>query len=118
MPQAAPHPCNKARCNNLAINRFCDDHKELNCGWARHHNGKSRHERGYGTAWDKLRLKILKRDINLCQPCKRQGKLTPANAVDHIVQKASGGTDNPTNLQSICNACHKAKTASESAHGL
>lgn len=71
----------------------------------------SRHERGYGTAWDKIRKHILYRDHGLCVPCQAQGKLTQATEVDHIVDKASKGTDDPSNLQSICNECHKAKTA-------
>lgn len=70
----------------------------------------SRHERGYGTAWDKLRKQIMRRDCGLCQVCKAHGKLTPAVAVDHIKDKALGGTDDPSNLQAICEPCHTAKT--------
>ena len=71
----------------------------------------SRHERGYGTAWDKIRKHILYRDHGLCQPCLKQGKLTQATEVDHIVDKASKGSDDADNLQSICEQCHKEKTA-------
>ncbi len=77
----------------------------------------SRHSRGYGSSWDRIRLTILKRDNYLCQECIRQGKLTPLcvrprdHAVDHITPKARGGTDDPDNLQSLCAACHEAKTA-------
>lgn len=70
----------------------------------------SRHERGYGAAWDKLRLRILARDLHLCQPCKRKGRATPATQVDHIVPKAKGGTDDEANCQSICADCHREKT--------
>lgn len=73
----------------------------------------SRHERGYGSAWDKIRPAILQRDMFLCQECKRQGRLTPAKDVDHKIPKAQGGTDNPDNLQSLCRPCHKAKTRDE-----
>lgn len=73
----------------------------------------SRHERGYGTAWDKLRLTILSRDRYLCQPCLETGRPTPANIVDHIEPKARGGTDDDTNLQAICPDCHDAKTRLE-----
>ena len=53
----------------------------------------SRHDRGYGTRWDKLRKQILKRDKNLCHcpVCKggeAGGRLTPADTVDHILPKA------------------------------
>ncbi|HCL5939948.1 TPA: HNH endonuclease [Citrobacter freundii] len=37
----------------------------------------------------------------------------PAETVDHIKPKAHGGTDDLSNLESICSGCHKAKTARE-----
>ena len=73
----------------------------------------SRHARGYGNDWDKLRLTILERDKFLCQPCRKQGVVTIAKAVDHITPKAKGGNNDPANLQAICNPCHTAKTAAE-----
>ncbi len=36
-----------------------------------------------------------------------------AEEVDHIVRLADGGTDHPSNLQSLCEDCHKEKTAAE-----
>lgn len=73
----------------------------------------SRHLRGYGTAWDRLRLRILKRDNGLCQVCLKAGQLTQAQHVDHITPKAEGGTDDEGNLQSICEPCHNEKTKAE-----
>lgn len=78
----------------------------------------SRHERGYGTAWDKLRKVIIARDKGLCQPCLRKGRLHPATHVDHILSKAKGGTDDPANLEAINAHCHKAKTALDSGRQL
>lgn len=75
----------------------------------------TRHERGYGAAWDKLRQAIMSRDMHLCQPCKREDKATPAREVDHITPKAEGGTDDAANLQAICIPCHRAKTQAEGA---
>lgn len=80
--------------------------------WSR----ESRHARGYGTAWDKLRKRILTRDKHLCQPCKDKGRLTAAKQVDHIKSKANGGTDAEDNLQSICIPCHNDKTITEKGH--
>ena len=81
--------------------------------WSR----RSRHERGYGTAWDKLRIVILRRDKYLCQPCVRDGYTTTAQEVDHIIPKAKGGTDDEDNLQSICTPCHKHKTYGKKNEG-
>lgn len=75
----------------------------------------SRHKRGYGTAWDKLRKVILTRDKHLCQPCMKKGRVTPARTVNHIKPKAQGGTDDPDNLESICDPCHAEETARQSA---
>jgi 5-methylcytosine-specific restriction protein A len=56
---------------------------------------------------------MLKRDYGLCIPCMKQGRATAATEVDHIINKANGGTDDDDNLQSICSSCHKDKTAAE-----
>jgi len=82
---------------------------------------KSRHERGYGAAWVKLRKRIMERDCGLCQVCRRAGRVTVANQVDHIVSKANAyrmkwtpaQIDAETNLQAICNPCHLVKTEAE-----
>jgi 5-methylcytosine-specific restriction protein A len=74
---------------------------------------RSRHERGYGTEWDKLREVILKRDEYQCQACKRRGWLTAAREVDHIVPREDGGGEEPSNLQSLCKPCHAEKTRLE-----
>lgn len=76
---------------------------------------QSRHERGYGARWVKTRVRILRRDMHLCQPCLANGRPTQATEVDHIKPKAKGGTDDDDNLQAVCHACHKAKTEAEAA---
>lgn len=70
-------------------------------------------DRGYGKAWRALRPVIAERDGYLCQPCLRAGRVTPYYAIDHIVPKAEGGTDDPANLQAICRACHVDKSLVE-----
>jgi 5-methylcytosine-specific restriction protein A len=79
--------------------------------------GKSRHKRGYGSSWNKIRKRILSRDGYLCQTCKRQGIVTYAKIVDHIINKASGGTNADDNLEVICDNCHKEKTQREAQKG-
>ncbi len=57
--------------------------------------------------WRKLRAVQLRREP-LCVECTKQGKVTPANTVDHI----DGNTwnNNSSNLQSMCVSCHTIKT--------
>lgn len=80
-------------------------------------NRGSRHARGYGSAWDKLRKVILARDCGLCQPCQAKGLTTQGRTVDHRVPKAEGGSDDPSNLQTICDDCHRVKTSEEARRG-
>ena len=88
---------------------------------------ESRHARGYGTAWDKLRTRILKRDSFLCQCDRCKGgemRTTLATEVNHIVSKAEaerlGWTavqvDHPSNLQAINHDCHVRVTQEQLGH--
>jgi len=82
---------------------------------------ESRHSRGYGNLWEKVRAQVIERDMGMCQPCKRNGRITQGREVDHITPKAKaeklGWTqeriDHPANLQCICTPCHNEKTATE-----
>lgn len=65
----------------------------------------SRHS-SRGTAWDRTRQRILKRDAGVCGYCGRE-----ATTVDHIIAKVSGGTDDDSNLISCCVTCNSRKGA-------
>lgn len=49
----------------------------------------------------------------LCDECERQGRLCAAVTPDHIVPLHLGGADDDSNLQSLCEPCHQAKTNAE-----
>lgn len=49
----------------------------------------------------------------LCAKCMQRGVPTPGTQVDHIVPLHKGGTDTASNKQSLCDACHKVKTAED-----
>lgn len=80
-----------------------------------HHANESRHARGYDYKWTKTRLRIMERDLHLCQVCLAQGRATPATEVDHVIAKSLGGTDDHENLSAICTPCHATKTQAEAA---
>lgn len=67
-----------------------------------------------GRPWRRKRDRILARDCHQCQPCRRKGFVVLADEVDHIVALSEGGTDDESNLEAICNPCHKDKTQRES----
>lgn len=85
----------------------------------------SRHERGYGAAWDKVRQEVMRRDAGICQPCMTLGDVHPGQQVDHKVNKAEARRlgwsaaryDHPSNLQCICEVAHREKTQREAAAG-
>ncbi|MCX0337428.1 HNH endonuclease [Acinetobacter radioresistens] len=64
-----------------------------------------------GRPWRRLKQKIHLRDEWTCCSC---GRVTHELELDHIVNVAQGGTDDETNLQSLCVECHKKKTSKES----
>lgn len=113
MPPRTPKACRKRGCRNTTKDRsgYCDEHK--GDGWQQYKPGQTRHQRGYGTVWDRRRMRILARDGGLCCEHRRQGVAVVAKHVDHIIPKSQGGTDDDGNLQSLCAACHRAKTARE-----
>lgn len=118
MPAAPNRPCRAPGCPALVSGRlkkgYCEAHSELRSNWAkRDDKAGSTTQRGYGHDWRKLRARILRRDRHLCQQCLREGRVTEATDVDHIVSKAAGGTDAEANLQSLCRDHHLAKTARE-----
>jgi 5-methylcytosine-specific restriction enzyme A len=90
---------------------------------------ESRQARGYGRAWDLLRVQILKRDHGLCQCDRCKGgeiRILPGTEVNHIVSKAEaerlGWTqeqmDDPSNLQAVNPTCHKRITAEQKGYKL
>jgi len=117
MPARAKRPCRHKGCSAITSNpvSYCDAHQQQHAGdgWRNYQAGKSRHERGYGRPWDIRRARILARDQHLCQECRRHGIGTTAKTVDHITPKAHGGTDDDSNLESLCWPCHRRKTATE-----
>ncbi|MBK8745613.1 MAG: HNH endonuclease [Propionivibrio sp.] len=116
MPIAAPKPCRHMGCSRLSKDGsgYCEDHiKDRRTGRFADERRGSRHHRGYGTKWDHIRKRILRRDEGLCQSCKRKGLYRPAKIVDHIKPKFEGGTDDDDNLESVCKRCSDIKTAQE-----
>ncbi len=49
--------------------------------------------------------KVIERDGNKCRKCGATGDLT----VDHIVPKSLGGSDEPSNLETLCFKCNTTK---------
>ena len=104
MPMQPKKPCRHPGCPNLTYDKYCEVHASVD-------RRASAHERGYTSKWRRLSKLYLKAHP-LCEECKRQGKLTPATVVDHIVPHR--GNEHlrwsESNWQSLCKPCHDKKT--------
>lgn len=68
-----------------------------------------------GRPWRRIKKQVHERDQWICCRC---GRITMDLECDHIVNKAQGGTDDLSNLQSLCVPCHEEKTLLESKAGM
>lgn len=57
--------------------------------------------------WRRLRLEIIKRDHFTCQDCGIVPDQTRKLQVHHIKRRKEGGSDEPSNLTTLCFSCHK-----------
>lgn len=121
MPTAPKTPCRHPGCPNLVPRGRggrCDDHQLKPFAGTEERRGNAR-ERGYDAAWERLRNWYI-RQHPLCAECERAGRVTAAEHVDHIrpFRRPDGSMDDalrldPSNLQSLCPPCHRAKSARE-----
>jgi len=75
--------------------------------------------RGYcSAAWRRIRLQVIARDGGVCQLCGGlvQGCDRDAH-IDHIVEKADGGSDALENLRLVHRSCHSRRHAADRLAG-
>ena len=95
MPKRPKKPCSYPGCPKLTERRYCEEHeKTMNDRY-------NRYERPYDTS---VRYP-------LCEECKKNGRLTPATEVHHILPINHGGTHEEANLMALCKPCHSRITA-------
>ena len=71
-------------------------------------------KRGYGRWWnERTRKAALSRDHFICQHCGKPNLNGKDAQVDHIVSRRNGGTNELSNLQTLCASCHSKKTYKE-----
>ena len=115
MPMRAPSACRRPGCPGLVRSGVCSRCGPLRKQAQVEHDARrgTPAERGYDARWHRLRLVFLA-DHPLCAMCAAQGHTTAATLVDHIQPIADGGARlDQENLQSLCVACHGAKTADD-----
>ncbi|MDD4291045.1 MAG: HNH endonuclease signature motif containing protein [Clostridia bacterium] len=110
MPKKPRKPCAFPGCPNLTDKRYCAEHeKVINDRYNKYERPYDSSVR-YGKEWKRIRNHYIKQHP-LCEECKRNGKLTVATEVHHIVPLGNGGTHDDKNLMSLCKPCHSRITA-------
>ena len=108
MPKIPKRPCRYPGCPNLCEKGiYCEEHSDYSSDRLR--GGAA--ARGYDAHWRKARKAFLTRHP-LCAECLKNGTLTPATVVDHIVPHRGDRALfwNEQNWQPLCKDCHDRKT--------
>lgn len=63
----------------------------------------------------RVKLRIVMRYQSICQHCFRDPSLYKYVEIDHINALVNGGENRETNLQPLCDVCHKIKTKKDVA---
>ena len=69
---------------------------------------------GYDRRWERLARMFRRRHPLCADPFgihAAEGRVVPGEQVDHIVPRSAGGTDDWSDLQTLCASCHSRKTA-------
>ncbi len=109
MPIKPKKPCKHPGCPLLTDDKYCEFHMRL------YSNERSNaRQRGYDSRWRRLSKLYLK--VNpLCKSCEKEGKITPAQVVDHIIPHRGDEKLfwDINNWQPLCKKCHDRKTRTE-----
>lgn len=109
MPYKPLRPCRHPGCNVLTSAGYCDNHRPRKSVAA-----ATRHAMYSSAVWRHLRQEQLLAEP-FCRECAKRGERVRATDVDHITPHGGDWqlfTDE-NNLQSLCHACHSAKTIRE-----
>ena len=111
MPKTPKRPCRYPCCPNLCDSGvYCREHSQYSSDRLRGNAA----ERGYDGKWRTSRDRYLRRNP-LCVQCLKEGIITPATVVDHVVPHRGNRTLfwDEHNWQALCKSCHDKKTGHE-----
>jgi 5-methylcytosine-specific restriction protein A len=92
-------------CGLITPERYCPEHKPKDTG-----------SRGGSTrSWRRLRLRVFRRDRWKCQLCGFVDRTRTGAGLhcDHIRPRSKGGSDELSNLRTLCSGCNLSKGARE-----
>jgi len=102
--------CAAFPCNQIAVNgAYCAKHRPAPAS-------KETDPFYLSVRWRRFRAWYLGKHP-LCEQCEREGRLTPADMVDHVIEIKDGGNlTSEENAMSLCWKCHAVKTAEAKNH--
>lgn len=106
MPYKQMKPCRCPTCPNLTFGTYCDVHKKLYDKTYDATNRTKENRSKYGANWRKVRARYVK-EHPFCELCLKEGRYVPVEEVHHIVPIKKGGTNEFSNLMSLCQSCHQ-----------
>jgi len=110
MPRKPKRPCGHPGCPHLTDGQYCEEHRrEENTRYNKYERDPESNRR-YGRAWKRVRELYIAAHP-LCEECLKQGRITPAEEVHHILPLSRGGTNDTANLMALCKPCHSSITA-------
>ena len=106
MPKKPKRPCSYPGCPKLTDGRFCYEHqKQENQRYEKYDRSPEMKKR-YGRAWKRIRDRYVHKHP-LCEQCLKEGRYVAVEEVHHIVPLAEGGSNDESNLMSLCRSCHE-----------
>ncbi|PGA97525.1 HNH endonuclease [Bacillus toyonensis] len=116
MPSKPMKPCTSPMCAELTRDKYCSEHQDKVQENTRHYDkyirNKSSRSFYNSKPWREMRGLIFRRDHGLCVQCRSNGIIKIGDVVDHIIPIRVDWSKRlePTNLQTLCHACHNKKT--------
>lgn len=105
MPRKPLRPCSYPGCPELVEGRYCEEHSKQSYKDYNTYRRDPRSKKRYGSEWKRIRNIFIK-EHPLCEECRRNGRVTPAEEVHHILPLGRGGTHDTNNLMALCKSCH------------
>lgn len=105
MPYKPKKPCSFPGCPNLTSKRYCEEHEKIVNRQYEKYGRKYKPKERYGKSWSIIRKKYAEAHP-YCEECFKRGIMTPVQHVHHIKPLEEGGTNDESNLMSLCKSCH------------
>lgn len=105
MPYKPKRGCQYPGCIQFTNKEYCLDHQKMMTKAYNQYTRSPDHNRKYGYQWKRVRARYAK-EHPLCEMCFKEGRYTRLDEVHHIIPVSRGGTNDTTNLMSLCRSYH------------